>query len=629
MEQERQAVRKFFETYNRTTARQWGARFEVIDWENHATAGVGRLQELITQQTLERYRDSLALVIGLMGQRFGSPSGTHESGTEEEFEWASGSYQQTGFPEIKWFFRKIDKFEAPSDPEQIEAALEQWKKVRNFRKRLDENHQLFYKEFTDNHHFRETFDQDLFLWLSDLKRPWVKNAEPTEEVPASSSELPRQYYENLVQDFRWLDIAGIDNDRAFQIPLSEVYVRLRVMLDEDSQQQNEVDVQESGPIDIQTALERYRQLVIVGDPGSGKSTFLKFIALMIVRAVLDGDLALATERLNLEPPLPIPLFLSCWDFSDFIRERKNTTERALFDFITERLTATGAKLSTEAVESMLEAGSFCLLFDGLDEVPTAQGRALVSRLFEKFVTRYAKNRYVVTSRVRAYSGGTILRGGFTCCDIQEFKQDDRGEFLRNWFSLLFKVPREEVMTPGADSQKALDDLQTAIEHKDRIRVLAVTPLLLTVVAIVHWNRKRLPEQRVDLYDECVDVLLGQRKEAERIQRAKKSTHLTSKKKKRRNMIAPGCASGLQRLPFISYGAKMRRLPKRESLKCSVHASSTVGRTVTRKPTFAPDSFSTSKNCVAVCWSAVDHIAIASFISYFRHTWQRGISRHKN
>src|SRR5439155_18315844 len=52
---------------------------------------------------------------------------------------------------------------------------------------------------------------------------------------------------------------------------------------------------------------------------------------------------------------------------------------------------------------------------------------------------------------------------------------------------------------------------------DRIRPLAVNPLLLTVIAIVHWNRKRLPEQRVDLYDECVDVLLGQRKEAEHIQ----------------------------------------------------------------------------------------------------------------
>ena len=46
-----------------------------------------------------------------------------------------------------------------------------------------------------------------------------------------------------------------------------------------------------------------------------------------------------------------------------------------------------------------------------------------------------------------------------------------------------------------------------------------------MIAIVHWNRKRLPEQRVDLYDECVDVLLGQRKEAEHIQLSRKVTEL--------------------------------------------------------------------------------------------------------
>lgn len=83
---------------------------EVVDWENYATVGVGRPQELITVQTLERFRDSLALVIGIMGQRFGSPTGKAESGTEEEFNWALESHRQTGFPEIKWFFRRIDRF---------------------------------------------------------------------------------------------------------------------------------------------------------------------------------------------------------------------------------------------------------------------------------------------------------------------------------------------------------------------------------------------------------------------------------------------------------------------------------------------------------------------------------------
>jgi Domain of unknown function (DUF4062) len=90
---ERQAVRRFFDEYNRHTAGSHGIRFTVIDYENYAMAGVGRPQELITSQTLEKYRESLALVIGLMSQRFGSPTGTHESGTEEEFDWALNSYR--------------------------------------------------------------------------------------------------------------------------------------------------------------------------------------------------------------------------------------------------------------------------------------------------------------------------------------------------------------------------------------------------------------------------------------------------------------------------------------------------------------------------------------------------------
>src|SRR5262245_24703045 len=68
---ERQFVRRFFDDFNRSMTHTWNARFEVVDWENYHTIGVGRPQELITQQTLEKYRSSLALVVGIMGQRFG------------------------------------------------------------------------------------------------------------------------------------------------------------------------------------------------------------------------------------------------------------------------------------------------------------------------------------------------------------------------------------------------------------------------------------------------------------------------------------------------------------------------------------------------------------------------------
>src|SRR5258708_7904891 len=117
--EERKAVRQYFERYNRQTAQLWGVRFEVVDWENYVSVGVGRPQELITNQTLERFKDSLVLIVGIMGQRFGSPTGKAESGTEEEFRWSLNRHKTMGLPEIKWFFKRVEQFVSPPDPSAV------------------------------------------------------------------------------------------------------------------------------------------------------------------------------------------------------------------------------------------------------------------------------------------------------------------------------------------------------------------------------------------------------------------------------------------------------------------------------------------------------------------------------
>ena len=178
---ERQAIHDFFDLTNRTFGALFGVRFEVLDWKTHSDRGAGRPQARITHQTLERYRDSLVLVLGLMAQRFGMPSGAADSGTQEEFDWAAEQLRTSGRPDIKWFFRRIERFVSEPENEKIQEAFDQWKKVQDFRRRMDEGSpRIFYGWYPSDDKFADILHGDLQFWLTDPDRPW--NAPPAEPV---------------------------------------------------------------------------------------------------------------------------------------------------------------------------------------------------------------------------------------------------------------------------------------------------------------------------------------------------------------------------------------------------------------------------------------------------------------
>ena len=170
VEEERQAVRDFFQEYNETTARWRNARFTVIDWESYSSAGVGRPQALITQQTLVQFQGTLVLVIALMGQRFGTPTDRFQSGTEEEYKWALESFKTRKSPDIKWFFRDVSQLVVPKEPAQARSAIKQWEKVLSFRKQLEQI--SLSKTFVDLNDFRNIFRRDVAHWLNNTAQPW-------------------------------------------------------------------------------------------------------------------------------------------------------------------------------------------------------------------------------------------------------------------------------------------------------------------------------------------------------------------------------------------------------------------------------------------------------------------------
>src|SRR5262245_40248187 len=93
-----------------------------------------------------------------------------------------------------------------------------------------------------------------------------------------------------------------------------------------------------------------------------------------------------------------------------------------------------------------------------------------------------------------YTGETVLPG-FTQVQIDPLDEDAARRFLGHWCEALY---------PGeAEAADALCD-----ELREALRVPAIArltrnPVMLTALAVVHWNERRLPEQRADLYQSII------------------------------------------------------------------------------------------------------------------------------
>jgi GTPase SAR1 family protein len=533
---ERQYVRRFFDEYNRHTAHIWRARFEVVDWENYATIGVGRPQELITQQTLEKHRESLALVIGIMAQRFGSPTGKAESGTEEEFNWAMESHKTSGFPEIKWFFRKVDKLELPSDPDEADAALDQWKKVRAFRKRMqDLKNPVFYAEYPSAAGFAEVFARDLNQWLADPARPWA--AERAAHVAATGGAaavaLPAEfdaerYRAAVLKRFDKLNFEMLDTTGAFYsgVRLWSVFVpqsvrechqynpRLleipkehqRRLLDageitakelEEAERQADRLRQEYFHQPLRAVLDVVdealraqpagsgRKLVILGDPGSGKSSLVRYLALRWA--------GIAEPTVRDTQPIPLVVELGaygrwqCEGRKDFVRYLEEAPvwhewPRGLFGRLLE------------------QPGRVVLLLDGLDEVFDVPTRESVINDIQRFSSQFANVPVVLTSRVVGYQPQRLRDAEFRHFMLQDLDAAQIADFVNRWHEVTFDDP--------AQAAPKRDRLQKAIRESKSIAMLAGNPLLLTMMAILNRNQE-LPRDRADLYAQASRVLLHQ------------------------------------------------------------------------------------------------------------------------
>lgn len=155
-----------------------------------------------------------------------------------------------------------------------------------------------------------------------------------------------------------------------------------------------------------------------------------------------------------------------------------------------------------------------LLLDGLDEVPGERLRERVGRIVEHVINtgRSVGNRHLVTSRTRAYVGPVQLGDGIARFDLAEFGPEEVAEFVRRW-SLSIHGLRPDGSGDPTELALAEEDQQRlaeAVAANPNVRPLTTSPLLLTMLAVLYRNEKRLPDQRAELYDVAIKYLLESR-----------------------------------------------------------------------------------------------------------------------
>jgi HEAT repeat protein len=239
------------------------------------------------------------------------------------------------------------------------------------------------------------------------------------------------------------------------------------------------------------ALHQYKALVVLGDPGSGKTTLMKWLALLGTRGPLATHAALGVALYQL------PLLVSVGRLAELrstLGEAATVVDAMALYFRERNVDQDEAGLR-EFLDRALRQGRCMVLLDGLDEVHS-EARESVMRWLESFAIQYPTNRFIASARQVGYVGLDLP--GATEVTLGPFKDEQVRRYIHS-FQRAYKA-WEEGIPDDVTADRSATELLEALFANQRLHELSRNPFILSSLALIHRAEGQLPRHRVQAYE---------------------------------------------------------------------------------------------------------------------------------